>query len=238
MNSGRDQQKDAPELTRRGFVVGACAGVSTGTAGAAAAANGNERDAANKDAASPNPRLFSFVGGSVGEWVVTSTKALVGDSWPAADRVAVVTGPAAAAPGQVWVLSGVTSNTRYTTREEKSALVSKQAPLGRPTARRAALIPIRKNAQWWELTQEERRKIFEEKSKHTTVGLQYLPAIARRLHHCRDLSNVEPFDFLTWFDFAEADEPAFDHMLTIMRASEEWKYVDREVDIRLRRSED
>ena len=75
-------------------------------------------------------------------------------------------------------------------------------PTGRPTADRAALIPLRKNAAWWALTQDERRHIFEAQSHHTQIGLDYLPAIARRLHHCRDLGEPQPFDFLTWFEFA------------------------------------
>ena len=83
------------------------------------------------------------------------------------------------------------------------------------------------------MTQDERRAIFEEKSKHTAVGLKYLPAVARRLRRYRDLTEAEPFDFLTLFDFNKADEKAFDDMLADMRASEEWKFIDREVDIRL-----
>ena len=45
----------------------------------------------------------------------------------------------------------------------------------------------------------------------------------------------EPFDFLTLFDFAKSDAPAFDDLLAVLRATEEWKYVEREVDIRLLR---
>ncbi len=34
--------------------------------------------------------------------------------------------------------------------------------------------------------------------------MRYLLAVARRLYHCRDLG--EPFDFLTWFEYAPQDE--------------------------------
>lgn len=88
-------------------------------------------------------------------------------------------------------------------------------------------------AEWWSLPQDERRKIFEESSHHVAIGLNYLPAVARRLHHCRDLGESEPFDFLTWFEYALSDSPAFDKLVGELRASEEWKYVDREIDIRL-----
>ena len=60
--------------------------------------------------------------------------------------------------------------------------------------------------------------------------MKYLPAIARRLHHCRDLAPDEPFDFITWFEFAPAETSAFDALLRELRASPEWRYVDREVD--------
>ena len=75
--------------------------------------------------------------------------------------------------------------------------------------------------------------MFEEQSGHVKIGLQYLPAIARRLHHCRDVGESEPFDFLTWFEYAPADEAAFNRLVDELRATREWQYVDREIDIRL-----
>jgi chlorite dismutase len=135
-----------------------------------------------------------------------------------------------------WILRGVTSNERYVTRQEKDLLVARQASLGRPTASQSALIPIRKNAKWWSLTQDERRSILEERSHHVKTGLKYLPAIARRLHHCRDLGAAEPFDFVTLFDYAKEDAAAFEDLVGELRSSEEWKFVDREVDIRLERN--
>jgi chlorite dismutase len=181
-----------------------------------------------------NSRLFTFVGGKAGAWSVVSAKAVVGDPLPAVERVDVVTGAVASLPdGGKWALRGVTSNDRYVTRDEKDRLVKKQAALGRPGSTHAALIPVRKNAKWWALTQDERRAVFEEKSKHVTVGLKYLPGVARRLHHCRDLGEGEPFDFLTLFDYAKADAAAFDDLVAALRATEEWKFVEREVDIRL-----
>lgn len=183
-----------------------------------------------------NPRLFSFVGGSTGEWSVISAEAISGDPLPVVERVDFVTGAVSELPGEAkWILRGVTSNARYTTRGEKDALVQKQAALGRPESTLAALIPIRKSAKWWELTQDERREIFEEQSKHNAIGLKYLPGIARRLHHCRDLAEVEPFDFLTLFDYRPADAAAFDDLVAALRTTPEWQFVEREVDIRLAR---
>ena len=112
-------------------------------------------------------------------------------------------------------------------------LAARQADLGRPEARCAALIPIRKAPGWWALAQDERRALMEAQSRHITIGLDYLPAVARRLYHSRDLG--EPFDFLTWFEFAPGHTGAFDELLVRLRQTAEWSYIDREVEIRLER---
>ena len=227
-----DQPGLGQNSSRRGFLTGALAlGGAAAGLGAPTSAAGAEPA---KGGAPVNPRLFSFVGGEAGVWSVVSAKAVVGDPLPAVDRVDIVTGAVAALPdGGKWMLRGVTSNDRYVTRDEKDRLVKKQAALNRPESTRAALIPIRKSAKWWALTQDERRAVFEEKSKHVAVGLKYLPGVARRLHHCRDLGESEPFDFLTLFDYTKADAAGFDDMVAELRATEEWKFVEREVDIRL-----
>jgi len=108
-----------------------------------------------------------------------------------------------------------------------------QAGLGRAEATRAALVPITKSAAWWDLPQDERRAIFEALSRHISASLKYLPAIARRLYHSRELGG--PFDFLTWFEFAPEDAGLFDELLAMLGGTEEWRYVEREVDIRLAR---
>jgi len=185
-----------------------------------------------------NARLFSFVGGEIGPWRVVNISTVVGDALADVKRLDIVAGDVPGAPeGAKWLLRGITSNERYVVRLEKDQLVAKQPTLGRPQATCAALIPIRKTASWWALAQDERRRIFEESSKHVATGLRYLPAVARRLHHCRDLGDNEPFDFLTWFEYAASDSGAFDGLVAELRASEEWKYVEREIDIRLVRDE-
>jgi hypothetical protein len=180
-------------------------------------------------------RLFSFIGGDAGAWRVERNAAVVGEPVPGVRAISVVPGSVEPPSGASWLLRGITSNERYVEREEKTTLVSRQEGLGRAASTRAALIPIRKNPAWWALTQDERRGVFEAQSQHIAIGMKYLPAVARRLHHCRDLGPAEPFDFLTWFEYAPADATAFEELLGALRASPEWKYVDREVDIRLER---
>jgi chlorite dismutase len=181
-----------------------------------------------------NPRLTTFIAGKKGDWIIQEVRAVTGEGLSMARKLQIMEGdspdPSTAA---VWSLEGVTSHERYTSREEKDQLKSVQPGLGRPEATRAALIPIRKSPEWWAMTQDERQKIFTEQSHHTAVGMKYLPAVARRLYHCRDLAMPQPFDFLTWFEFAPSDEPAFDRLLEELRAKPEWTFVERETEIRL-----
>ena len=184
--------------------------------------------------APPVPRLYRFAAVESGPWRVQRMLTLAGDGLAPAPCLSVFAGVVSdVQPTAAWVLQGITSNERYVMRSEKTQLVGRQEGLGRRAASLAALIPIRKTAAWWALTQDERREVFEAQSAHIAIGLRYLPAIARRLHHCRDLGCDEPFDFLTWFEYAPADELQFEHLLHALRSSPEWQYVEREVDIRL-----
>ena len=179
----------------------------------------------------------TFRGGQSGGWRIISIAPVKGAPLPQVTSLTVVHSEAIALPllpsQTSWRLAGVASHVRYVERGEKTQLAEVQAGLGRPDATHAALIPIRKSAAWWEMTQEERRRIFEDKSHHIGASLKYLPMIARQLYHCRDLR--EPFDFLTWFEYMPEHEGLFDDLVGMLRATEEWTYVEREIDLRVTR---
>lgn len=175
----------------------------------------------------------TFVASSSGGFVIERLTAVVGEALPPATHLAVHSRHLSAATGS-WTLRGVTGHTRYVERAEKSALDPVSPALGRPEATCAALIPIRKSDAWWALPQDERREIFEQRSRHIRDCMPYLPRIARRLYQARELG--EPFDFLTWFEFAPAHAGAFDELLGMLRSREEWAYVEREVEVRLVRA--
>ena len=175
-----------------------------------------------------------FSGGENGQWRIASLSAVTGETLAPAKSLSIDPSPQIGSSSPApWQLTGVASYVRYVERRIKNALTYVQAGLGRTEATRAALIPILKSAAWWELTQEERRRIFEDKSRHIADSMKYLPAIARQLYHCRDLG--EPFDFLTWFEYAPEHAIDFENLVRHLRGTEEWKYVEREVDIRLER---
>lgn len=179
--------------------------------------------------------FFDFIAGTTGQWEITRIQTILGDPLDTASHLNILPGSATTINQGLWTLKGFTSNIRYAEKEEKEKLLAIQADLGRPQATYAALIPIKKNETWWTLAQDERRKIFESQSHHTEIGLKYLPAVARKLYHCRDIG--QPFDFLTWFEYAPEHAEAFEELVASLRNTEEWKYVEREIDIRLKKVE-
>ena len=177
--------------------------------------------------------IFDFVGSNEGDWKVTAMTTLKGESLAPITHLQKVASTLEQTNSGIWSLKGVISNLRYTEKEDKEKLIAIQEDLDRKTATLAAFIPIRKSEAWWNLAQDERRKIMENKSQHTHTGMKYLPAIARKLFHSRDIG--QPFDFLTYFEYAPTDADAFEELLSALRSTEEWTYIDREVDIRLNR---
>ncbi len=180
-------------------------------------------------------RITTFVGAPAGTWEITRIEAIAGAGLAMATHLCVVDGTQSDPPPMgAWQLRGATSHARYARRDDVTRLAGLQSGLGRSEATIAVLIPMTKSANWWELAQDERQVIFQESSHHTDIGMDYLPAVARRLYHCRDLG--EPFDFLTWFEFAPENEAAFDRLLVRLRSTPEWRFVEREVEVRLRRA--
>jgi chlorite dismutase len=178
--------------------------------------------------------IFDFIGGNSGQWEVMKMQTIVGEPLELVPYINIIPSTTLKVEQGIWTLKGIRSNLRYAEKDEKEKLTAIQPDLGRTEATYAALIPIRKNEAWWDLAQDQRRKIFENQSHHTQIGLQYLPAIARRLFHSRDIG--EPFDFITWFEYDPEQATAFEELLFRLRSSEEWNYVDREIDIRLKKS--
>lgn len=172
----------------------------------------------------------TFYGVGAGEWKVIRSTTLCGEPLPEVSHLTTTETAAAS-----WSLSGVVAERVYATAEEDARLRALSPELGRPQDTRGAFIALRKSAQWWSLSHNKRRRIFEEQSRHMRIGEGYLPAVARQIFHSRALG--EPFDFLSWFEFAPQFEGAFDELVDKLRRSREWAYVEREVELRLIRVE-
>ena len=105
----------------------------------------------------------------------------------------------------------------------------------------AVLIPICKSAAWWALAQEERQAHFSpgRHPGHTALGRPFADRIYRRLYHARYLPGSS-WDFLTYFEFPGSERQAFQELLALLRdpaQNPEWAFVERELEIRLRKRE-
>ena len=164
----------------------------------------------------PEPTLVAFVAGFEGLWLIEGIAATVGDPLPPAARLAVLEGAAAEVAEGRWVLRGVIAGQGEDARAD-------QLPLGRPEARCAALIAVRMAPAWWERAEDDRRAL--------SATIAHGPAMSRRLHRARD--RDEPFDVLTWFEFPPDLQSQLNDVLGRLRDSEEWSFVEREVEVRM-----
>lgn len=175
-----------------------------------------------------------FAGGSHGNWHVKSMITHRGKPLPMVSHLNVGTENGLYLSDTSWIIEGATSHLHYTTQKESVALKAVSHEHKDMILPHVVAIFIRKSDDWWQLAQDERRKIFEEISKHTTLGLAALPEIWRTLYHARDLS--QEFDFITWFEFTTSAAERFNHVLNQLRQSEEWHYVDREIELILHKN--
>lgn len=179
-------------------------------------------------------KLTTFHGGNLGSWKVREFNTIIGEPIKVIDRIEM-TNPNLRNRkiDSDWTFKGISSNLRYATKKEKTILDKTPPIIGKHENSFAAFIPMSKSEEWWLLTQGERRKIFEEKSKHIKISSNYIEAIQRKLFHSRDIG--EEFDFLAWFEFEPENKSLFDDLIGYLRQTEEWKYVTREIDIRVNR---
>ncbi|MEY4547414.1 MAG: hypothetical protein RL685_3609 [Pseudomonadota bacterium] len=109
-----------------------------------------------------------------------------------------------------------------------------------PSGPCAVMIPIRKSAAWWALGQEERQAHFTPGARpsHTSIGRSFAARIYRRLYHARYLPGSS-WDFLTYFEFPQAERDSFRELLGILRDPQqnpEWAFVEREQELWFQKS--
>jgi chlorite dismutase len=115
-------------------------------------------------------------------------------------------------------LVGMTKSLNYVTKEKSpelnagltSATYQGEAP------RYAFIIPVKKNADWWNLTEAQRLKEIE---THTLPTLANLVNVKRKLYHSTGLDDT---DFITYFE--TADLGAFNNLMLALAKVPENKY--------------
>ncbi|PLX32687.1 MAG: chlorite dismutase [Hyphomicrobiales bacterium] len=96
-------------------------------------------------------------------------------------------------------LIGVTKGLNHTTKAKSPDLLAalKSTPYSAAVPKYAFMIPIKKNAKWWNLSEDEKLKKMEE---HTLPTLPFLVNVKRKLYHSTGLDDT---DFITYFETAD-----------------------------------
>lgn len=117
-------------------------------------------------------------------------------------------------------LVGMTKALNYVTKEKSPSLNAglTSATYTDVPPRYAFMIPVKKNAQWWNLSDEQRLKEIE---THTLPTLKNLVNVKRKLYHSTGLDDT---DFITYFE--AADLGAFNElMLALAKVPENLYHV-------------
>lgn len=115
-------------------------------------------------------------------------------------------------------LVGVTKALNYITKDKSpdlnagltGATYSGEAP------RYALMVPVKKNAEWWNLSDAQRLKEIE---THTLPTLVNLVNVKRKLYHS---TGIDDTDFITYFE--TADLVAFNNLMLALAKVPENKY--------------
>lgn len=82
----------------------------------------------------------------------------------------------------------------------------------------AIVVPARKTAEWWTLSNEKRLELMRE---HIEPTLEYLDRVRRQLYHANGLDD---FDSITYFE--TDDLVAFNDLYRELQSIPEYRYVD------------
>ncbi len=141
--------------------------------------------------------------------------------------------------GSVETLAGVQRPRSYTSHAMVQFAYAHALPPG-PGEKYplAAVTPLNKTAAWWEMDFLHRESFFlpryDENENmvvkgHALASAAGVPNINRRLVHAPEGYGLEGnYDFVGYFEFAEADAPVFRQVMEALRDTEqnpEWKYV-------------
>ena len=115
-------------------------------------------------------------------------------------------------------LVGMTKDLNYITKDKSPNLNAglTGTTYSGATPRYAFVIPVKKNADWWNLTDEQRLK---EMDTHTLPTLANLVNVKRKLYHSTGLDDT---DFITYFE--TADLGAFNNLMLALAKVPENKY--------------
>ena len=117
------------------------------------------------------------------------------------------------------VFSGLTKKANYVPGMPdnlKAELKTPSEPGPRPYV---IVIPIRKDADWWSLSQEQRAAMMQE---HTEASLPYHKTVKRKLYHATGLDDL---DFITYFETSRLED--FQSLILALEKVKEYRHNRR-----------
>ncbi len=141
--------------------------------------------------------------------------------------------------GSLETLSGVQRSRSYTSHARVQFAYAHALPPGSGEKYPlAAVTPMNKTEAWWNMDFLHRESFFLPRydqdenmvvKGHALASADGVPNINRRLVHAPEGYGLgDSYDFVGYFEFAEADAPVFRQVMAALRDSEqnpEWKYV-------------
>jgi chlorite dismutase len=115
-------------------------------------------------------------------------------------------------------LFGITKPLNYITKSKSPDLNAglTSATYTDPAPRYAIMVPVKKNAEWWNTPEAQRLKELE---AHTVPTLPYLLNVKRKLYHS---TGIDDTDFITYFEVN--DLRAFNDLMIALASVPENKY--------------
>ena len=96
--------------------------------------------------------------------------------------------------------NGITKKPNYVPSFPDDLKAAMKTPTGPEPKPYAIVVPIRKDAEWWIMTQDDRNQLMKE---HADATVAYLKTVKRKLYHS---SGLDDLDFITYFETAKLDD--------------------------------
>lgn len=117
------------------------------------------------------------------------------------------------------VFSGLTKKANYVPGMPDNLKSDLKAPSEPGQKPYVIVIPIRKDAAWWTLPQEQRAAMMQE---HTEAAVPYHKTVKRKLYHATGLDDL---DFITYFETSRLED--FQSLILALERVKEYRYNRR-----------
>lgn len=117
------------------------------------------------------------------------------------------------------IFSGLTKKANYVPGMPDNLKAELKTPSEPGSKPYVIVIPIRKDADWWALSQEQRAVMMQE---HTEASMPYHKTVKRKLYHSTGLDDL---DFITYFETSRLED--FQSLILALEKVKEFRHNRR-----------